>query len=310
MSYPPSAPGGASPPEGPSHPSFEAPTQSYPPAGQPESPTPPGSSPAAPQPLSPTGPSAAATQPLRPGQPTPGYPAGGSPVAPVSAPGYPSTPVSGPSWPTAPVSGAGYPPVSGPGYSGAPVSGAGYPPVSGPGYPGAPVSGPGYPSVSGPGYPAGPVMAPTSAMPTLDAPFGAPAAKRRPLVPVLAGLAALFFLATVVMTGLYLSKSSDDKRTRAQVAAQQKTISDQGKKIDGLSGDLQSTKDQLSKTQQDLTGTKNTADELQHEKEVISNCLTLLGEAGAAADRGDRTTYNAKMKQADSACNEADKYLG
>ncbi|HEX6500834.1 MAG TPA: hypothetical protein VF054_17665 [Micromonosporaceae bacterium] len=270
MSYPPSAPGGAYPSEGPSHPSFEAPTQSYPAAG-PGSPNPAGPPPAATQPLPPTGPSQSTTRPLPPtGGTMPGYPVPGAPTAPVSGPGYP----------TAPVSVAGYPPVSG----------AGYPPVSGTGYPGAPV------------------MAPTSAMPTLDAPSGT-AARRRPVVPVLAALSALFFLATAVLTGLYLSKSSDYTRTKAKVAAQQKTISDQNTKIDNLNSDLQSTKDQLTKTQQDLTGTKNTADELQHEKDVISNCLNLLGEAGAAAERGDRTTYNAKMKEADKVCDEADKYL-
>jgi len=65
-------------------------------------------------------------------------------------------------------------------------------------------------------------------------------------------------------------------------------------------------------TPQGLTlqpGTQNQVNELNHEKQVISQCLDLLGQANDAAAKGDRTNANKLAAQAAPICDEADTYL-
>jgi septal ring factor EnvC (AmiA/AmiB activator) len=116
----------------------------------------------------------------------------------------------------------------------------------------------------------------------------------------------LFLLLAGVMTTMLVLKNGDYNKT---VAQRDVTISNQNTQIDRLKGDLQQTKDDLDKTRTDLGGSQKQADELKRQKQVISNCITLLGEASDANRRGDTTTANAKLTEAKPVCDEAGKYL-
>lgn len=185
-------------------------------------------------------------------------------------------------------------------------------------YPGTPSDNP-YPPpypVSDPGFagltptsasPTAPVTAgyPTPFPPPVTAPI-APAPKRNGATLLLAVLAVVLFLSTVVFLALYVTKSTSDNH---RIANRDKTISTDRSQIDDLRKQLQTTKDQLTDLQQKQTGTQNQLDEITKEKQVISNCLTLLAEAGQAAQAGDKATYNQKSAEADTVCSEAQKYL-
>ncbi|MEU4335600.1 hypothetical protein AB0F59_13315 [Micromonospora lupini] len=222
---------------------------------------------------------AAPAQPQYGAPQTPGYPA--------SAPPYAGQPMSAP-----PVSGAAYgqpmsaPPVSGPAY-GQPMSA---PPVSGAAY-GQPMSGP-------------PGMAPYGA---------APAPRRGRAVLVLALVAALLFVVSGVMTGLFVTKNNElnrtEKRLTGQVSQRDGTIAANTTEIAKLKTDLQAMQDKLDNTEQDLTGTRNDRDEQARQKKVIASCLDKLTTALGAAAAGNRSAYNAAMKGLDKVCDEAENYL-
>ncbi len=210
--------------------------------------------------------------------PSAGYPSGMPPTATLSAAPTPAYPVSSPAYP---VSAPGHP------VSGYPVSGY---PVSGPGYP---VSAPGYP-VSGP-------------VPGLAA--AAPAKPRRTAVLVLSILMVVFLLAAGALGGLYVAKASAYQRQARTLSASNAKVDTQKNQLDSLQQQLKSTQDKLTDETQKATGVQNQVDELTHEKQVISQCLDLLGQADAAAAKGDRTTANKLLAQAQQPCDEANRYL-
>ncbi|MET8908585.1 hypothetical protein [Micromonospora sp. NPDC004551] len=242
---------------------------------------------------------------LQPTAPVPGqYAPGAAPVpppaAPAPTPGYPQ-PMSAP-----PTSGAGsapgYPqPMSAPPTSVPPVSGAG----SAPGYP-QPMSAPptSVPPVSAPGYP---MSAPPGPVP----PYGAPAAgggKGRAAL-ILGIVAGLLLVLGGVMTGLYVNTNGKLHKSEQQVSQRDGTITANRQEIDKLKGDLQTVRDKLADTQQDLTGTKNDRDEQARQKKVIASCLDKLSKAIAAASRGDKAAFDAANKGLDKVCDEAENYL-
>ncbi|MEU5904758.1 hypothetical protein ABZ780_10330 [Micromonospora sp. NPDC047467] len=214
---------------------------------------------------------------------------------PQASPGYPAS---------APPYGGqvSAPPVSGPAY-GQPMSA---PPVSGPAY-GQPMSAP---PVSGPAY-----GQPMSAPPGV-APYGPPAtppARRGRAVLVLALVAALLFVVSGVMTGLFVTKNNElnrtEKRLTNQVSERDGTITANTTEITKLKADLQTMQDKLDNTQQDLTGTRNDRDEQARQKKVIASCLDKLTTALGAASAGNRSAYDAAMKGLDKVCDEAENYL-
>jgi cell division protein FtsB len=226
-------------------------------------------------------PAAAPAQPFAPAQPS-------APAQPEAVPVPPAGYAPGSATVFAPTSGypGQLPPTSAiPVGYGQPVPAPGYP-VSAPGYP---VSAPGYP-VSGPVPPA-------------------PAKPRRAAVIVLASLMVLFLVAAGVLAGLYITKSSAYQQQVKTVAARDSTVDSQKKQISDLQQQLKTTQDQLTDANQKATGTQNQVTELTHEKQVISQCLDLLGQAADAANRGDRSTANKLAAQADPVCKEADRYL-
>ncbi|MDG4759344.1 hypothetical protein [Micromonospora sp. WMMD710] len=252
-------------------------------------------------------PSATPTPPT--GDPTVQYPAGadptvqypaGQPVPPQYAPGQ-SAPQYGAAQPApygAPQAAPNYP-ASAPPYAGQ-VSG---PPVSAPGY-APPMSAP---PVSGPAY-----GQPMSAPPGMP-PYGAPPAGRSRTVLVLAVVAALLFVVSGVMTGLFVTKNSElnrtEKRLTGQVSQRDGTIRANTTEIAKLRTDLQAMQDKLDNTEQDLTGTRNDRDEQARQKKVIASCLDKLTTALGAAAAGNKGAYDSAMKGLDKVCDEAENYL-
>ncbi|MET8278173.1 hypothetical protein [Micromonospora sp. NPDC005174] len=228
-----------------------------------------------------------------PGQPTPGQPTPGQPTPPQQyAPGQAAPPYGAPQTSAYPASAPPYgqpmsaPPVSGPAY-GQPMSA---PPVSGPAY-GQPMSGP-------------PGMTPYGA---------APAPRRGRAVLVLALVAALLFVVSGVMTGLFVTKNNElnrtEKRLTAQVSERDGTIAANTSEIGKLKTELQVMQDKLDNTEQDLTGTRNDRDEQTRQKKVIASCLDKLTTALGAAAAGNKGAYDAAMKGLDKVCDEAENYL-
>ncbi|MFE9202972.1 hypothetical protein [Micromonospora sp. NPDC007230] len=250
----------------------------------------------------PTG--AAGYPPQPPGGTGYGSPYGGQP-APQPVTPAPAPPVPGQYAPSAaPVPGQ-YPPAT------TPVPGQyapGAAPVSGPGYP-QPMSAPpmSAPPVSGPGFGTQPMSAPPGAVP----PYGAPAARagkgRSTLI--LALVAGLLFVLGGVMTGLYVTTNGKLHRTEQQVSQRDGTIAANRQEIDKLKADLQTVRDKLADTEQNLTGTKNDRDEQARQKKVIATCLDKLTTAIAAASTGNKAAFDKANKGLDKVCDEAENYL-
>jgi hypothetical protein len=199
---------------------------------------------------------------------------------PGNPPPFPGNPQDGPYQP-----GPYPPPVAGP------------PPLSAPPLSGAPYSGP-------PGYP-------TAGYPTSGYPMsGVPAAPKRPAgTLILAALTAVFFLAAVVFTTLYITKSSAYNKQVATVRQRDRTIAADQSMIDNLRQQLRSTKDQLDDAQQKQSGTQNQLDEITKEKNVISNCLNLYDKVVTALLKNDKNTFNATFNSMKTACDEASRYV-
>ncbi|WP_406036672.1 hypothetical protein OG799_19685 [Micromonospora sp. NBC_00898] len=227
---------------------------------------------------SPYGTGQPAPQRYGPAQPDPTLP---QPVAPASAPPVPGQYAPG----AAPVSGPTYPQP----YSAPPMSA---PPVSGPGF-GQPMSAP-------PG-PVPPYLAPAAG-----------AGKGRTTL-ILAVVAGLLFVLGGVMTGLFVTKNSElnrtEKKLTAQVSERDGTIAANKQEMEKLKTDLQSVRDKLADTEQDLTGTKNDRDEQARQKKVIATCLDKLTQAMAAASAGNRAAFDKASKGLDKICDEAENYL-
>ncbi|MET8231372.1 hypothetical protein ABZS77_11970 [Micromonospora sp. NPDC005298] len=222
-----------------------------------------------------------------PGQHTPGQHTPGQYQPGQSTPQYPAYAAPQPSSApySAPPAASGYP-ASAPPYAGQ-VSG---PPVSGAAY-GQPMSAP-------PGTP----------------PYGPPPpAGRSRTVLVLAVVAALLFVVSGVMTGLFVTKNSElnrtEKRLTGQVSQRDGTIAANTTEIGKLKTDLQAMQDKLDNTQQDLTGTRNDRDEQARQKKVIASCLDKLTTALGAAAAGNKGAYDSAMKGLDKVCDEAENYL-
>jgi len=160
-----------------------------------------------------------------------------------------------------------------------------------------------------------PVTDPMSGPPGYGTPYsgppgyGAPKPKRGVAMPLFAALTVLFFLAAAVMSGLYITKSGAFDRKVNDLKARDTAISQRDSQISDLKAKVDSLQEQLDAATQKQSGTQNQLDEVTKEKQVIVNCITLLGEANQAAQAGDKATHDAKMAQAKPVCDEAGRYL-
>ena len=137
-----------------------------------------------------------------------------------------------------------------------------------------------------------------------------PERKRSVAVPILACLVALFMVASGVLVGLYVDKNSKLTKSQQKVSQQETTLATQDKDLKDTKQKLQDKTDELTKAQQDLRGTQNDNAQNKHDKEVIGQCLTLLIDALAAANKGDKATVQQKVAAMDAPCKEADTILG
>ncbi|MCW3843814.1 hypothetical protein ONA70_27320, partial [Micromonospora yasonensis] len=137
---------------------------------------------------------------------------------------------------------------------------------------------------------------------------GAGAGKGRAAL-VLAIVAGLLLVLGGVMTGLYVTTNGKLDKAEKQVSQRDGTIAANRQEIDKLKADLQSVRDKLADTEQDLTGTKNDRDEQARQKKVIATCLDKLTTALQAASRGDKAAFDKASKGMDKVCDEADNYL-
>jgi len=142
----------------------------------------------------------------------------------------------------------------------------------------------------------------------VGAPSGAaqPPAKRGVLTPVLAAVSVLLLIAIGVLSTLYVTNNNDLKRT---IRDRNSTISTRSAELDKARKDLEAATSELAQTKTDLTGSKNQAGELARQKQVISKCFTVLGQASEAAQKGDRATVNRLAGEIEKVCDEADKYI-
>ena len=168
----------------------------------------------------------------------------------------------------------------------------------------------GPPTMSGP-----PVMDPMSGPPGYGAPYsgvpdyGAPKPKRGIAVPLFAGLTALFFIAAAVLGGLYFAKSGAYDKKVSDLKARDAKISAQSGQIDDLTKQVTTLRDQLDQAAQKQSGTQSQLDEQTKEKQVISNCLSLLEQALSFAANGDKANATATADKAQQPCDEASKYI-
>jgi len=202
------------------------------------------------------------------------------------------------------------PPASNPPTSGSPMYGGHMPgqmsgpPMAGPQMSAPPMSGPQMsgPPMSGPGGP-----------PMSGAPVGgfgaAPAARRSPTTAILASVAVLFLLATAVLTVLYITRNGDYNEQKRTVAQRDQNIQDLNRDVERLKNDLKRVEGERDVAKRDLGGSEAQAAELKRQRSVISRCLTLLGQSGEAARKGDAATADAKSKEAKPVCDEAFTYL-
>jgi septal ring factor EnvC (AmiA/AmiB activator) len=164
------------------------------------------------------------------------------------------------------------------------------------------------PPVSGPGFGPQPMSAPPSSVPPYAAPPSGPR-KGRAATVILAIVAGLLVILGGVMSGLYVTTNGKLEKAEKQVSQRNGTIAANQQEIDRLKADLQSTRDKLTDTQQDLTGTKNDRDEQARQKKVIATCLDKLTTALEAAGRGDKAGFDAASKGLNKVCDEAENYL-
>jgi hypothetical protein len=214
-------------------------------------------------------------------QPPPAQPGPFGQPQPQSAPPAPAQPFSSPPAP------AGQPYSSPPAYGPDPAAGS----FGAPGFGNDPYA-PGLPPTSGPAYPGGPT--PSSGQP------------KNKLVPIFASLMVVFLLATAVVTVLYITKNGDYNDHKKAAATKEQQLSGDLKKTQD---DLKKAQDDLASTKRDLGGAQDQADELKRQKQVISNCIKLLVEAGDAAEAGNTALAQQKQNEATPVCNEADRYL-
>ncbi|OZV79232.1 hypothetical protein CA850_17625 [Micromonospora echinospora] len=235
-------------------------------------------------------------------QPPAGYPQSAPPATgyPQSAPpavGYPQSAPPAAGYPQQPGYPGGYPQSAPPAET--PASAA-YGPTSGTPVPGQ------YTPTSG--QPFGPPMSGPPGYPPPATTSGGGGGRGRAVL-VLAIVAGLLFVLGGVMTGLYLNTSGDLERTEKNLVARTTDRDTKVKEIEKLKGELQTAKDKLTDTQQDLTGTKNDRDEQARQKKVIASCLEKLTTALAAAAANNKTAYDQAVKGLDAVCDEAEKYL-
>lgn len=187
--------------------------------------------------------------------------------------------------------------------------GLGVPPVPG-------QSGGGHDSMGAPGFAPGGAPIPPAGDPWQQQPAAQPPRSGRGsrvglLVTSIA--AALLLVVSGVLGFLWWSTASelDDTRTEltAEVDELNETLDARDGEIGQLGDELQETRDALDDAETQLEGTANLVEDLEDEKEVIRECILLLGEI-AAREEADESVPSSMRDDADEVCDEANGILG
>jgi outer membrane murein-binding lipoprotein Lpp len=254
---------------------------------------------------------------------------------------YPGDPAAGQPPQQYPYSdGSGYPPPNQGGYQQQPSPG-GYMPPQQPGPIGAPDSAPpfvpqptstpaygqdpnagfgGYydpnaqasaPPSSGMPYSGPPMAVQPVSGPVAGAPLGPsqPGQRKSPATAIFASLMVLFLLATAVLAVLYGTRTGDYNDEKKTVAARDTEITGLKADVEKLKADVKRVEGERDTAKRDLGGAQGQADELKRQKQVISNCINLLVEAGQAESAGNAALAQQKNAEADKVCDEAFRYL-
>jgi chromosome segregation ATPase len=164
-------------------------------------------------------------------------------------------------------------------------------------------------------YSGSPFSGPPSSGPSYGAPYGAvpPPPKRGQLPLILGIVAALLFITSGIMTGLYITKSGDlsdtQKRMTEQVSQRDDTIAAKTTEADQLKRDLTAANEKLSQTERDLTGTQNAKEQTEKEKAIIADCLNKVNAFITALANGDTAAAQRAAQATEAPCNEARKFL-
>lgn len=126
---------------------------------------------------------------------------------------------------------------------------------------------------------------------------------------VLGVVAGLLLVFGGVMTGLFVVTGNELDSVEKKLATSVSQGEDRTKELERLRGELQTAKNRLADTEQDLTGTRNDRDEQARQKRVIADCLNRLTTALDAAGRNDQSGFSRATQGMTRICNEAERYL-
>ena len=139
-------------------------------------------------------------------------------------------------------------------------------------------------------------------------PTGQGKAGRSPLVPILSGAGALFFIAAVVLLVLLLNTNGKLTRTEQDLAASETTVSDRDTTIADLNAEITGLQDDI----EDLNGLLDeSGEDLDYQKEAkaaIEECLVEVEGFLAALADGDQSGAETAIDRVDKECGEADAY--
>jgi hypothetical protein len=159
------------------------------------------------------------------------------------------------------------------------------------------------PPADAPGFPAG----------TPSFPPDLPAARRGPLVPLLAAASALLLVAVVVLAALVVTAEGDLDRARAEAVASDQEADTRARElaaardeVTGLKRDMARARDDLAATKKELTGAKSLLGVTETDKQVVSNCLRLILQFFDAAGAGDGEGARRLLAEANKPCEDAD----
>jgi hypothetical protein len=140
-----------------------------------------------------------------------------------------------------------------------------------------------------------------------------PPAKRGAALPLLAGATALLLVLAIVMTGLFIWKNGEQSDTATKLAASEqkydRDVAAKNARISSLQSDLEAAKTELESTKQQLEGTKNRLGTANADKQVISQCLTLVLRFIDAVSKRDTATANSLLAQLREPCNKANALI-
>jgi septal ring factor EnvC (AmiA/AmiB activator) len=151
---------------------------------------------------------------------------------------------------------------------------------------------------------------PGSAPPYSAPPQQSSGGSRGPWIPLLAVATALFLLLSIVMSGLFFSKSGQHEDTRKELAASETKVSERDTSIKDKDSKISALQTELDSTKQQLTGTKSKVGTLTDEKAVIGQCLKLVFQFIEALAKRDTNKANGLINQLRTPCNRAQAIVG